>query len=47
LDLFPEKCYWSGLDEAPSGTLGNYHGDLTDINGDSQLTQTPLKLFKV
>ena len=32
LDWFPEECYWSGLDEAPSGTRDYYRGALRDIN---------------
>jgi hypothetical protein len=26
LDWFPEECYWSGLDEALSGTREYYRG---------------------
>ena len=37
LDWFPEEYYWSGLDEAPSGTREDYRGALRDINVDSAL----------
>ena len=47
LDWFPEKCYWSGLDEAPSGTLEDYRGALRDINGDSLFTQPPLQFVEI
>ena len=47
LDWFPDKCYWSRLDEAPSGTRENYRGALRDINGYSPFTQSPLKIVKV
>jgi len=44
LDGFTEECYWSGLDEAPSGMREDYSGVLTDINGDSPFTPPPLKI---
>jgi hypothetical protein len=47
LDWFPEECYWSGLDEAPSGTREDYRGALSDINGDSPFTQPLLKITEV
>jgi len=47
LDWFPKECYWSGLDEAPSGTREDYRGTLRDINGDSPFTQAPLKVVEV
>jgi len=47
LDWFPEECYWSGLDEAPSGTREDYRGALRDINGDSPFTQPPLKFVEL
>jgi len=47
LDWFPKECYWSGLEEAPSGTLEDYHGALRDIHYDSPFTQPPLKIVKV
>ena len=47
LDWFPEECYYSGLDEAPSGTRQDYRGALRDINGDSPITQPPLKIVEV
>jgi len=46
-DWFPEECYWSGLNKAPSGTREDYHGALRDINGDSPFTQPPLKVVEV
>jgi len=46
-DWFPEECYWSGLDKAPSGTLKDDRGALGDINGDSPFTQPPLKVVEV
>jgi hypothetical protein len=47
LDWFTEECYWSGLDETPSGTREYYRGALRDINGDSPFTQPPLKFVEV
>ena len=47
LDWFPEKCYWSGLHEVPSGTREDYRGSLRDIEGDSPFTQLPLKVVEV
>jgi len=38
-DWFPEERYWSGLDEAPSGTREDYRDALRDINGVSTFTQ--------
>jgi len=46
-DCFPEECYWSGLDKAPSGTREDYRGALRDINGNSPFTQPPLKVVEV
>jgi hypothetical protein len=39
LDWFPKKCYWPGLDEAPSGTQDDHGVVLRDINGDSPISQ--------
>jgi len=47
LDWFPEEGYWSGLDEAPSGTREYYRAALRDINGDSPFAQPPLKIVEV
>jgi len=47
LDWFPEECYWSGLDEAPSSMREHYCAALRDINGDSPFTQPPLKVVEV
>jgi hypothetical protein len=47
LDCFPEKIYWSGLDETLSGQREYYRGALTDINGDSPFTHPPLKVTEV
>ena len=47
LDCFPEECYWSGLDEATSGTREDYRGAIRDINGDFQFFQPPLKIAAV
>ena len=47
LDWFPEECYWSGLDEAPSGTCEYYRAALRYINGDSPFDQQPLKVVEV
>jgi len=41
--LLPEECYWSELNEAPSGTREGSRGGLTDIIGDSPFTQQQLK----
>jgi hypothetical protein len=45
-DWFPEKCYWSGLDEVQSATREDYRVALTDINGDSLFNQPPLKFVE-
>jgi hypothetical protein len=47
LDWFREECYWSGLDEAPSGTREYYRAALGNIYGDSPLAQPPLKVIEV
>jgi len=47
INWFPEECYWSGMDEAPSSTREDYRGDLRDINGDSPFTQPPLKIVEL
>ena len=47
MDWFPEECYWSGLDEAPSGTCEYYRAALRYINGDSPFAQPPLKVVEV
>jgi hypothetical protein len=47
LYCFPEECYWSVLDEKPSGTREDFRGALGDINGDSPFTQPPLKVVEV
>ena len=47
LEWFPEKCYWSGLDEAPSSMREDYRGALRNINGDSLFTQPPLQIIEV
>ena len=47
LDWFPEECYWSELDEAPSGTREDYRDALRDITGDSPFTQPPLKFVEI
>jgi len=36
-----------GLDEVPSGTREDYRGALSDINGDSPVSQPPLKVVEV
>ena len=41
------KSYWSGLDEAPSGTREDYRGALGHISGDSPVTQPPLKVVEI
>lgn len=41
---FPEKCYWSGPDETPSGPREDYRGALRDICGDSPFTRPPVKV---
>jgi len=46
-DWFSEECYWSGLDEAPFGTLDDYPGALRDINGGSPFTELTLKFVEV
>ena len=47
LDWLLEKFYWSGLDEAPSGTREYFRIALRDINGDSPFTQPLLKVVEV
>jgi hypothetical protein len=42
----PEKCYWSGLNEALSGQRED-RGALRDVDGDSLVTQPPLKVVEV
>ena len=42
-----KKCYWSGLEEASSGTRQDNRGAHRDINGDSPLTQPPLKIVEL
>ena len=44
---FLKECYWSGLDEAPSGTREDYRGALRHANGDSPFTQLLLKVVEV
>jgi len=46
-DWFPEECYSSGLNEAPSGTREDYRGALGGINGDSPFSRPPLKFVEV
>jgi hypothetical protein len=45
-DLFHEECYWSKLDESPSGTPENYRGALRDINGNSPNVQKTMKIVQ-
>ena len=40
-------CYWSGLDEAPSGTREYYRAALRGINGDSPFAHPTLKVVEV
>jgi hypothetical protein len=47
LDWFLEECYWSGLDEAPSGTREYYRAALGNIYGSSPFVQTPLNFVEV
>jgi hypothetical protein len=47
LDWFPEKCYWSWLNEAPSVTRKDDRCGLRNINFDSPFTQIPLKVIEV
>jgi len=47
LDWFTEECYWSGLDEAPSGKLEDGRGVFREINGDSPFVQPPLKVEEI
>jgi hypothetical protein len=46
-DWFPEECYRSRLNEAPSGTREDDRGALGNINGISSFTQPPLKVVEV
>jgi hypothetical protein len=46
-DWFPEEGYWSGLDEAPSGTREYYHTALGNVYGDSPFAQPPLKVVEI
>jgi hypothetical protein len=46
-DWFPEKCYWLGLDEAPSSNSKDNRDAFRDINGDSPFTQPPLKVVEI
>ena len=43
----PKKCYWSGLNEAPSGTREDDRGALRDINGYSPFTLPTLMVVEV
>jgi len=47
LDWFPEECYWSGLNESPSGMRKNYRSALRVINGFSPFTQPLLKIIEI
>jgi hypothetical protein len=47
LDWFPEECYWSGLDEVPSGTREYYRAALGNIYGNSPFAQQPLKVVEL
>ena len=44
---FLEECYWSGLEEAPSGTREDKRGALRHVNSDSPDAHPPLKLVEV
>jgi len=44
---FPEECYRSGLNQAPSSTREDNRGAFGNINGDSPFTQPPLKIVEV
>ena len=46
-DWFPDECYWSGLNEAPSSTREDDRGALGNINGDSPFTQPLLKVVEM
>jgi hypothetical protein len=45
-DWFPEECYWSGMNEAPSSTREDDRGALGNINDDS-FTQPLLKVVEM
>jgi len=47
IGLVPEKCYWSGVDEAPSSTRKYYRGALRYNNRDPSFTQPPLNVVEV
>ena len=47
LDWFPEDYYWSGQDEAPSGTREDQRGARRDKNDNSTFTQPPLNIVEV
>jgi hypothetical protein len=47
LDWLPEECYWSGLDETPSGMREDYRVALRNIIGDSPFVQPPLKFVEL
>jgi hypothetical protein len=47
LDWFPEEGYWSGLNEAPSGTREYYRTALGNDYGDSPFAQPPLEFVEV
>jgi hypothetical protein len=47
MNWFPEECYWSGLDEAPSSTREYYRTALGNVYGDSPFAQPPLKVVEV
>ena len=47
LDWFPEECYWSGLNEAPSDTREYYRAALGNVYGDSPFAEPPLKDVEV
>jgi len=46
-DWLPEECYWSGFNEALSGTREDDSGTLSYINAVSPFTQPSLKVFEI
>jgi hypothetical protein len=45
--LAPEKSYWSGLNEATTGSREVHHGVLRDFNNNSPFIYPPLKVAEV
>jgi hypothetical protein len=47
LDWFAEESYWSGLNDAATGSREDHRGALRDVDGNSPYTQPPLKVTEI